>query len=94
MIADQDATLIADNGYDADPVREAVAERGRMGEHPAQSHRKTPICFSKYLDRARNLGKRFSHKIKHFRRIATRYDKLATRFAAAVALVGAILWWS
>jgi transposase len=48
-----------------------------MGEHPAQANRKDPICFSKYLHKARNLIERFFNKIKHFRRIATRYDKLA-----------------
>ena len=51
-----------------------------------------PICFSKHLYRARNRVERFFNKIKHYRRIATRYDKLARNFLAATALVGALFW--
>jgi transposase len=62
-----------------------------VGEHPAQN-RKDPICFSKYLYKARNLVERFFNKIKHFRRIATRYDKLAEKFLAALKLAAVRIW--
>jgi transposase len=48
-----------------------------VGKHPAERNRKESICFSRYLYRGRNLVERFFDKIKHCRRIATQYDKLA-----------------
>ncbi len=51
-----------------------------------KANRKDPICFSKYLYQARNLVERFFNKIKHFRRIATRDDKLAENILAAAKL--------
>ena len=94
LIADlpEDAMLIADKGYDADALREAVAERGAWANIPPKANRKDPICFSKYLYKARNLIERFFNKIKQFRRIATRYDKLAQNFLAALKLVAIRIW--
>ena len=88
LIADlpEEAMLIADKGYDANALREAVAERGAWANIPPKANRKDPIRFSKYLYKARNLIERFFNKIKHFRRIATRYDKLAENFLAALKL--------
>ena len=63
-----------------------------MANIPPKSNRKDPICFSKYLYRARNRVERFFNKIKHFRRIATRYEKTAQSFAAMLSLVGAMIW--
>jgi transposase len=73
-------------------LREAVAERGAWANIPPKANRNAPICFSKYLYRARNLIERFFNKIKHFRRIATRYDKLAENFLAALKLVAIRIW--
>ena len=94
LIADlpEDAMLIADKGYDANALREAVAERGAWANTPPKANRKDPICFSKYLYKARNLIERFFNKIKHFRRIATRYDKLAENFLAALKLAAVRIW--
>ena len=94
LIADlpEDAMLIADKGYDANALREAVAERGAWANIPPKANRKDPICFSKYLYKARNLIERFFNKIKHFRRIATRYDKLAENFLAALKLAAVRIW--
>ena len=50
------------------------------------------ICFSPYLYRARNLIERFFNKIKHCRRVATRYDKLAANYLAFVELASIRLW--
>ena len=63
-----------------------------MGKHPAEDNRKDPICFSPYLYKARNLIERFFNKIKHYRRIATRYDKLAENYLAALKLVAVRIW--
>lgn len=69
--------LLADKGYDANALRALVGERGAWANIPPKSHRKDPICFSRPLYKDRNLIERFFNKIKQFRRIATRYDKLA-----------------
>jgi transposase len=59
---------------------------------PAKSNRKWKPCFSKRLYRERNLVGRFLNKLKHFRRIATRYEKLAENFLAMVQLASMRLW--
>lgn len=94
MIADlpEGAMLLADKGYDADALREAVTARKAWANIPPKTNRVNPICFSKRLYRARNLIERFFNKIKQFRRIATRYDKLAENYAAALKLVAVRIW--
>jgi transposase len=94
MIADlpEEAMLIADKGYDANALRAAVAQKGAWANIPPKANRKDLICFSKYLYKARNLVERFFNKIKHFRRIATRYDKLAENFLAALKLAAIRIW--
>jgi hypothetical protein len=54
--------------------------------------RSEPICFSPYLYRARNLVERFFNKIKHCRRVATRYDKIAANYLAFIQLAAIRLW--
>ena len=88
------AVLLADEGYDANALREAVANRDAWANIPPKANRKDPICFSKLLYRERNRVERFFNKIEHFRRIATRYDKLAENFLAAVKLAAARIWLS
>lgn len=51
-----------------------------------------PICFGPFLYKARNLVERFFNKVKQFRRIATRYDKLAENYLAALKLVAIRIW--
>jgi transposase len=84
--------LIADKGYDANALREAVRERKAWANIPPKANRRDPICFSKHLYKARNLVERFFNRIKQFRRIATRYDKLAENFLAAVKLPAVRVW--
>ncbi len=57
-----------------------------MGQHPAESNRSDPICFSPYPCRARNQVERFFNGIKQCRRVATRYDRLAANDLAFVQL--------
>lgn len=94
LIADlpEGAMLLADKGYDANTLREAVAAKKAFANIPPRANRKNPICFSKHLYKARNLIERFFNKIKHYRRIATRYDKLAENYAAALKLVAVRIW--
>jgi transposase len=84
--------LLADRGYDADWIRVLAARKGAWANIPPRCNRKEPICFSPYLYRARNLVERFFNKIKHCRRVATRYDKLAANYLALVQLASIRLW--
>jgi transposase len=84
--------LLADKGYDANDLRAAVRDRNAWANIPPKANRKDPICFSKHLYKARNLVERFFNKIKQFRRIATRFDKTAENFLAAVKLASVRIW--
>ena len=81
-----------DRGYDADWIRALVRQRGAWANIPPRSNRTEPISFSPYRYRARNLVERFFNKIKHCRRVATRYDKLAANYLAFVQLESIRLW--
>ena len=78
--------LLGDRAYDADWIRASVAERGGWANIPPKRNRKDPICFSPYLYKARNVIERFFNKLKYFRRIATRYDKLGSHYLAMIKL--------
>jgi len=84
--------VLADKAYDADRIRELIQDPGATPNIPPKSTRKWKPCFSKRLYRERNLIERFFSKLKHFRRVATRYDKLATNFLAMVQLASMRLW--
>jgi len=84
--------VLADKAYDADRIRTLIEEQGATPNIPAKSNRKWKPCFSKRLYRERNLIERFFSKLKHFRRVATRYDKLAENFLAMVQLASMRLW--
>ena len=84
--------VLADRGYDADWIRALVQEQGAWANIPPKRNRKDPICFSPHLYRARNQVERFFNRIKHCRRIATRYDKLAANYLAFVQLASIRLW--
>ena len=84
--------LLADRGYDADWIRTLAREQGAWANIPPKRNRNEAICFSPYLYRARNLIERFFNIIKHFRGIATRYEKTARNFLAGLHLVCALSW--
>ena len=86
------AMLLADRGYDADWIRALVRQHGAWANIPPKRNRTETLCFSPYLYRARNLVERFFNKIKHCRRVATRYDKLAANYLAFVQLASIRLW--
>jgi len=83
--------LIADKGYDANRFRSLLAERGTEAVIPSSKSRKIPIPFDRIAYRERNLIERMFGRLKDFRRIATRYDKLARNFLAAVAIAATII---
>jgi transposase len=84
--------VLADRGYDADWIRDFVSDQGAWANIPPKKNRKNPICFSADLYRSRNLVERFFNKIKQYRRIATRYDKLAANYPAFIKLASIRLW--
>ena len=84
--------VVADRGYDWRHLVELVASRGGKAHIPTQRDRKVQRPVDGRLYRQRNLVERFFNKLKHFRRIATRYDKLARNFLSAGALASARLW--
>jgi transposase len=84
--------VLADKAYDADRIRELIQDQGATPNIPPKSNRKWKPCFSKRLYRERNLIERFFSKLKHFRRVATRYDKLAANFLAMIQLASMRLW--
>jgi transposase len=84
--------LLADRGYDADWIRTLVRQHGAWANIPPKSNRTESLSFSPYLYRARNLVERFFNKIKHCRRVATRYDKLAANYLAFIQLASIRLW--
>lgn len=84
--------MLGDKAYDGNAIRDLIERQGAVPNIPAKSNRKWRSCFSKTLYRERNQVERFFSKLKHFRRIATRYDKLADNFLAMVQLASMRLW--
>jgi transposase len=85
--------VIADRGYDANRIRAALREQGTIPVIPGRRNRKRPIQYDerRYKDRWR--AKAMFCRLKDFRRIATRYDKLARNFLSAVSLAAAVAFW-
>ena len=83
---------IADRGYDALAILNLIRAHGSTPHIPTQRDRKHQRSVDPALYRQRNLVERFFNKLKHFRRIATRYDKLAANFFAAITLASIRLW--
>lgn len=85
--------LLADKAYDADErVIEPLLAAGKTCVIPPKSNRKTQRAYDKEMYKARHLIENFYCKLKQFRAIATRYDKTARNFLAAIHLVAAIIW--
>jgi transposase len=87
-----DTIVLADKAYDADWLRRRIEDAGAAPNIPAMVHRRWKPCFSQVLYRARNRIERFFNRIKHFRRLATRYEKHAANFLAMLKLAAAHLW--
>ena len=85
-------SVAADKAYDADAVIHTIQQSGARAVIPPKENRKEQRAYDKYQYRHRNLIERFFCRLKHFRRIATRYDKLASRFSTFIALVACFIW--
>ena len=89
---DPGATLIADRAYDTNPIREGAAARGVWANIPPRVIRKDAFSFSPWVYRQRNLVERFFKRIKQFRGLATRYDRRADNYLAALKLAAIRFW--
>jgi transposase len=94
LLPDMEAdVLIADKAFDADKrVIEPLAAAGKTAVIPPKANRKLPRKFDRHLYAARHLIENFFAKLKQFRAIATRYDKTARNFLAAVHLAASVIW--
>lgn len=83
---------IADKGYDADHLLEKIAEIGADVVIPPKRNRKHHRPYDADLYKERNIIERFFNKLKQFRRVATRYDKLLANFMGFVKLAAIAIW--
>jgi len=84
--------LLADRAYDSDALRSSLAARGAWANVKPMPRRINIPSFSPFLYRYRNLVERFFGKIKHFRAVATRFEKHDANYLAIVKLVAARIW--
>ena len=84
--------FLADKAYDSDALIATLESRDITPVIPSKANRVAPRQTDFALYRERNLVERFFCRLKHFRAIATRYDKLANTFLAAVAMVCVLFW--
>lgn len=85
--------LIADKGYDTNAIRALVAMRGAEAVIPPTAQRRAPIAYDREAYRARNLVERLWCRLKDWRRVATRYDKLAANYLSSALITAIITYW-
>lgn len=86
--------LLADKAYDADKLRNWLKRRRIKAVIPSNATRRTPYTLDRAIYRRRNVIERMFGKLKNWRRIATRYDRLAKNYLAALALVSIVIAWT
>ena len=84
--------LLGDAAYDSDALRQDLAARGAWACVKPMPNRLNVPAFSSFLYRYRNLVERFFNKLKHFRAVATRYDKPDDNYLASDKLAAARIW--
>ncbi len=84
--------LLADRAYDSDELRQSLASQGAWGNIRPMPNRVNVPAFSPFLYRYRNLVERFFSKLKHFRAVATRFEKHAANYLALVKLAASRIW--
>jgi transposase len=93
LIADfESERVIADKAYDADPFVQSIQSQGADAVIPPRSNRAEQRDYDSHWYKDRNLVERFFNRIKQFRRIATRYEKLDCNFLAMITLVCSYIW--
>lgn len=85
--------LIGDKGYDSDEFRAALKAKGIASCIPPRSGRNHPATYSKTLYKQRHKVENAFNRLKDWRRIATRYDRCADLFFAAITIAAIVIWW-
>jgi transposase len=86
------SAVVADRSYESRSVHALIDAAGAQSQIPTPRRRRIQRSVDPALYRQRNLIERFFNKLKHFRRIATRYEKTAQNYLAAVLLAATRLW--
>jgi len=86
------ARLLADRAYDSNAIRALIGTQGARAVIPSMPQRNPKITHDREAYKARNPVERFFNKLKHFRAIATRYDKRDDNFLASVQLASIRIW--
>jgi transposase len=84
--------VIADRSYDADAFLETVAAMGAQAVIPARKNRTQSRDYDGHLYKERHLVECFFNKIKYYRRIFSRFDKLASRYLGFLSLAATLIW--
>ena len=84
--------VLADKGYDTDALIERIQASGAIAVIPPRRNRVVQRSYDRHLYKDRNLVERFFNRIKQFRRIATRYEKLARNYLSFLNLVCTYIW--
>jgi transposase len=84
--------LLGDKGYDSQALVQSIADSGAVAVIPSRSNRKQPRDYDRYRYRERHVIECFINKIKHFRRIFSRFDKLDRSYLGFLGFVAALIW--
>ena len=84
--------VLADKGYDSHQLIEAIEQTGATAVIPPRKNRKHPRDYDRELYKERNLVERLFQKLKHFRRIAIRYERLKRNYQSMLFLVSSMIW--
>jgi transposase len=84
--------LIADKGYDSAPLVEAVTAKGILAVIPPKKNRLVQSEYDRHLYRERHLIECFINKLKHYRRVFSRFDKLSKNYLGFLSFVSALIW--
>lgn len=84
--------LIADKGYDSNPLLEAVAAKGIEAVIPPKKNRLVQREYDRHLYRERHLIECFISKIKQYRRVFSRFEKLSKNYLGFLSFVSALIW--
>lgn len=85
--------LLADKGYDTNAIRALIAARGAEAVIPSTAARRAPIPYDRDAYRARNQVERLWCRLKDWRRVATRYDKLAANYLSSAIIAATLIYW-
>lgn len=92
LVGKQPQRVIADRGYDADSLIELIEQQGAKAEIPSRQHRKSPRDYDRHYYKERHLIECLFSKIKQYRRVFSRFDKLARNYWSFLCFVCALLW--